>query len=28
MAPDLRNPSPVRTVEEIRSNEYHFYCVR
>jgi len=28
MAPDLPNPSPVRKAEEIRVNEYHFYCVR
>ena len=28
MAPDLPNPSPVRKSEEIRVNEYHFYCVR
>jgi hypothetical protein len=28
MAPDLPDPSPVRTVEEIRASEYHFYCVR
>ncbi len=28
MAPDLPNPSPVRRTEEIRVNEYHFYCVR
>jgi len=28
MAPDLPNPSPVRKAEEIRVNEYHFYCVQ
>ena len=28
MAPSLPNPSPVRKAEEIRVNEYHFYCVR
>jgi hypothetical protein len=28
MAPDLPNPSPVRKAEEIRVNEYHFYCLR
>ena len=28
MAPDLPNPSPVRKAEDIRVNEYHFFCVR
>ncbi len=27
-APDLRNPSPVRTADEIRGQQIHFYCVR
>ena len=27
-APDLRNPSPVRTAEEVRGQPIHFYCVR
>ena len=28
LAPDLRNPSPVRSADEIRASQYHFYCVR
>ena len=27
-APDLRNPSPVRSAEEVRGPDLHFYCVR
>ena len=27
-APDLPNPSPVRTADEIRGQPIHFYCVR
>ena len=27
-APDLPNPSPVRTADEIRGQAIHFYCVR
>jgi hypothetical protein len=27
-APDLRNPSPVRTTDEVRGQPIHFYCVR
>ena len=27
-APDLRNPSPVRTADEVRGQPIHFYCVR
>ena len=27
-APDLRNPSPVRTADEVRGQAIHFYCVR
>lgn len=28
LAPDLRNPSPVRHPEDVNSNEIYFYCVR
>ena len=28
LAPDLRNPSPVRDPEEVRGQDIHFYCVR
>lgn len=28
MAPDLRNPSPVRTVSEFPGQEFSYYCVR
>lgn len=28
MAPDLRNPSPVRSVSEFPGQEFSFYCVR
>lgn len=28
MAPGLRNPSPVRHVEDVRPDVIHFYCVR
>jgi hypothetical protein len=28
LAPDLRNPSPVRHPEEINSNTINYYCVR
>ena len=28
LAPDLRNPSPVRHPEEINSDEIYYYCVR
>lgn len=28
LAPDLRNPSPIRLADEIRASQYHFYCVR
>lgn len=28
LAPDLRNPSPVRSADEVRGQELHFYCVR
>lgn len=28
LAPDLRNPSPVRAADEVRGQELHFYCVR
>ena len=28
LAPDLRNPSPVRHPEEVNSNEIYYYCVR
>jgi len=28
LAPDLRNPSPIRSVDEVRGQDLHFYCVR
>ena len=28
LAPDLRNPSPIRSADEVRGQELHFYCVR
>jgi hypothetical protein len=28
LAPDLRNPSPIRHPEEVNSDEIYFYCVR
>jgi hypothetical protein len=28
LAPNLRNPSPVRDPEEVRGEDIHFYCVR
>jgi hypothetical protein len=28
LAPDLRNPSPVRSADEVRGQDLHFYCVR
>jgi len=27
-APELRNPSPIRTPDEVRGPDLHFYCVR
>jgi hypothetical protein len=28
LAPDLRNPSPIRSADEVRGQDLHFYCVR
>lgn len=28
LAPDLRNPSPIRSMDEVRGQDLHFYCVR
>lgn len=28
LAPDLRNPSPIRSPDEVRGQDLHFYCVR
>lgn len=28
LAPDLRNPSPIRMADEVRGQDLHFYCVR
>lgn len=28
LAPDYRNPSPIRRAEEFAGTEFHFYCVR
>lgn len=28
LAPDLPNPSPIRTESEVRANELYYYCVR
>ena len=28
LAPDLRNPSPVRKPESVPGEDLHFYCVR
>ena len=28
LAPNLRNPSPVRDPDEVRGEDIHFYCVK